>query len=417
MMASLLENPDQKALFMAWLLDQSAQQAAQQAGQQKVPVRLQAQPLTEVQPLVRAGQPAANTRPARNPAPSIKAQEAQNAKAEKAPEAKPDKLPIKKKLVSEQAAVPQLKKAKHEDAAAADEAPIEKPHAPGPAKKTRKPPFQWCHNMDKLLILKFREAIDLKMVDPNSQAMNSWDDFVAKLWNCMPGIKPLDASAAKARWNDNLKRRYKNWLRVENWSGGGAEGIGGELSEEAWAELIAGCPDAAEFRNSRFEFATEMDSCLNKKVPSFEAAISAANLVSGLNGLPKSTKPVFKTDKSRRRSAGAGGAGAGGGGGEGGDFSAARDGAHAAVADAFGKMGKCFESKTAPVGAAAADYQEQALQRISQILPALGEEAMAEAMNVFLSEVNLCSGFVKIPTDSMRHLWLKKKLADKYSLA
>jgi hypothetical protein len=147
-------------------------------------------------------------------------------------------------------------------------------------------------------------------------------------------------------------------------------------------------PWPPRFRNSRFEFATEMDSSLNKKVLSFEAAISAANLVSGLNGLPKSTKPVFKTDKSRRRSAGAGGAGAGSGGGEGGDFSAARDGAHAAVADAFGKMGKDFESKTAPVGAAAADYQEQALQRISQILPALGEEAMAEAMNVFLTEVN-----------------------------
>jgi hypothetical protein len=68
MMASLLENPDQTALFMAWLLDQSVQQA----GQQKVPVRLPAQPLTEVQPLVRAGQPAANTRPARNPARSLK---------------------------------------------------------------------------------------------------------------------------------------------------------------------------------------------------------------------------------------------------------------------------------------------------------------------------------------------------------
>ena len=97
------------------------------------------------------------------------------------------------------------------------------------------------------------------MVDPNSLVMGNWDDFVAKHWNNIQGLPHLEGSAAKARWNDVFKKRYKQCNIVENWSGLGAGDEISKLSDEAWEEIISAHPDTAEFRLAPFEFAADID--------------------------------------------------------------------------------------------------------------------------------------------------------------
>ena len=165
------------------------------------------------------------------------------------------------------------------------------------SKGKRKKAFKWDHNYERLLILKFKEAIDRKMVDPNSQTMNSWDDFVNQLWNNSSGLPTLEASSAKARWNDVLKKRYKAWRLVCEWSGAGGDGIS-ELTEQAWQEIEQKHPECLQFKSAPFEFAKEMDECLQRKVASFTAAVTSTELVGHLNGKPTTTKPLYRTKKN-----------------------------------------------------------------------------------------------------------------------
>ena len=83
-----------------------------------------------------------------------------------------------------------------------------------------------------------------------------------------------------------------------NWSGVGGDGVGA-LSEQAWKEMIEAHPDTEEFQNFTFEYADLMEQALTKNVACFEAAVSHANLLSELQGRPKSSKPVLKTPKKK----------------------------------------------------------------------------------------------------------------------
>jgi len=57
-----------------------------------------------------------------------------------------------------------------------------------------------------LLILKFIDAEEKKMVDPNSNTMNDWNAFAEEMSNAVTGLPILTGQQAKTRWNG--KGRY-----------------------------------------------------------------------------------------------------------------------------------------------------------------------------------------------------------------
>ena len=174
----------------------------------------------------------------------------------------------------------------------------------------------------------------------------------------------LEASSAKARWNDVLKKRYKAWRLVCEWSGAGGDGIS-ELTEQAWQEIEQKHPECLQFKSAPFEFAKEMDECLQRKVASFTAAVTSTELVGHLNGKPTTTKPLYRTKKKRRS----------GGDAEIDDDKPDDVTKHAAVSEAFKKMGTFFENKSNAIQdpRPAVDYQTLALELLPKLTPNLSD--------------------------------------------
>ncbi len=194
---------------------------------------------------------------------------------------------------------------------------------------------------------------------------------------------------------------------VCEWSGAGGDGIS-ELTEQAWQEIEQKHPECLQFKSAPFEFAKEMDECLQRKVASFTAAVTSTELVGHLNGKPTTTKPLYRTKKKRRS----------GGDAEIDDDKPDDVTKHAAVSEAFKKMGTFFENKSNAIQdpRPAVDYQTLALELLPKLTPNLSDAALGDAMDLFISDDKLCVGFMKIPSDSLKHIWLKGKLKSNYSL-